>query len=166
MNVTTFEAEGLFLSLYQFAMCKTVSDVIGKLSIEDSLNFNVYYSEYTNITLLFEKLINEIAEISYYFVGIDDVRNELETTPLFPEVMEEEWYFLYFIPCDSKQTYLQLELDYGDSFHRYSKGKQFKATVQNVGIYLGMTIDAELGNYLDQLKFLIKNLIECGELYG
>ena len=163
-RLDVMDMEGIFLSLYQYALAKTVSDYVGKISIDEPLSYKVHYSDVESFHYLFENLLNELVGISYFFEG-EDVRKELETTPLYPQIMVENWDSLFFIPLESIQTtQVELDLDYEEAFHRYFKGTQFKATIQNQGIYLGMAEESDIGNYLDQLNFIIKVLKESEDI--
>ncbi|RKJ73741.1 hypothetical protein D7X33_20195 [Butyricicoccus sp. 1XD8-22] len=158
-----FEMEGMFLTLYRYALVKTVSEYVGKISIEEALTYNVYYSDVDSFHMLFEQLLNELADVVYFFEG-DEVEEELKTTPFYPELMELDWHTLFFLPCKSiRKTQIEVDFDFEEVFHRYFKGAQLKATIRHQGIYVGMASESDLGNYLDQLNFIIKVLQESEE---
>lgn len=158
--------EGMFLTLYRYALVKTVSDFVGEISIDEPLTFNVYYSDVESFQHLFEELLNELVDVVYFIEG-NEVEEELKTTPFYSEIMENKWCTLFFIPYESVQkTHIELDLDFVEVFHRYFKGAQFKMTIQHQGIYVGMASDADLGNYLDQLNFIIKVIKESEDPHG
>lgn len=156
---STFEMEGMLSSLYRITLMKLVYDHVGSITFEEALNYNPYFDSADSFSLLFEKLINQIVDISYFFEGHQEVDEELQQTPFYDEIRGYDWSTLYFIPNESilKTEFFIRKLEY--VFHRYFTGTTLCGTVKGYGIYIGM-VGVDLGNYFEQLQYIIEVIKE------
>lgn len=158
IKVSHFDMEGYYLSLYKTALMKLTYDFIGSLTIEESLKYNPYFESSESFESLFEKLLNEIVDISYFFEGFE-VFEELQNTPFYEEIKDYRWSCLYYIPCEFIKRTDYFVGEHNNTFHRYFSGITLCATVEGYGIYIG-AVGIDIGNYFEQLQFVIKVLKE------
>lgn len=155
--------DDMYISLYLNYLVKTFYDFFGFVSLDECLNYNSNYSDADCFRRIFEKLINSIEDISYYFEGIDDIDDEIKQTPFYDDFNQYDvrWAYLYFIPLQSiKTSRFTVEVGFGEVLNRFFTSSQLKMTVAEKGIYVGMDEELGLGNYLSYLQFIINILKE------
>ena len=158
VKVSDLEIEGHLVTLYKIALMKLTYDFHNKLTITEPIKYIPYYDSIEQVNELFEKLLNEIVYISYFFEG-KDIHSELMQTSFYEEIKGYKWSNLYFIPCEQVKHTMYEVREFQNSYHRYYTGTTLSATVKGHGIYIA-AVEVDLGNYFYQLQFVMKVLIE------